>query len=578
MITETNSKKIEKNAISKIENLISELESVDSNLKVDDTGISWDGEIVLYKGEIGIKKNYQCAIKTQVKGRTTNIKKLQDKRKFDINKNDLENYLKEDGTMFLVVYFRSIDDFKIYYADLLPYNLRNYLKEKPNNKNEIKVRIKEVRNAKDFETILRNFAINRREQKRISENVFKQEGLVDDDNLNIKFYDWHQKESDVFDLIGKEKYIYEYDANDNIISINYVTVLNLSQVINVEIKNKKGELYYDSLNYESGTTENKAFFGKAFYFDQINKTFNIKVSGTLKERIKQIKFIEEIYNDKGFYINDYFFPFNINFEDIKECIKHKDDYLKAEKFLSDHNIEKDINLDSWKYDEFVNLLIFIDGIENKTPVRIKDWDVSRIGSIKIKDLIFSIFAKKQKEGNYILYSLWNDKKLEKYYFTYNTGIEKIKTQNIYSILNAQAYCSDDIDISLMKNIMKNYKLEQNEEILINLQALEIIKAYDINKNNDLLDYALFLLEKIKNYENLKEIVIINKLQISKRKNMLSEEDKALLLKIKDNYEDIFYKISINLLIDNKNEAQELFKKLSIEQQKAYKDYPIAIYL
>lgn len=574
----TNSKKIEKNAINKIENWISELEFVDSDLKVDDTGISWDGEIILYSGKIGIKENYQCSIKTQVKGRTTNIKKLQDKRKFDIDKRDLENYLKEDGTIFLVVYFRSIDDFKIYYADLLPYNLRKYLNEKPNNKNEVKVRIKEVKNSKEFETILRNFAINRKEQKRISENVFKQEGLIVNNDLKIKFYDWHQNDSNILDLIGKEKYLYGYDSNDNITSINYVTLINLSQVVEVEIKNKSGELYYNSLNYKMDSTKNRVYFGKGFYFNQSNKTFNIKIKGTLKERIKQIKFIEDFYKDKGFYINDFFFEFDVTFDDIKQCIREKDNYLKIEKFLYDHHIEKDINFDDWNYGEFTNLLTWIDGIENKTPLIINNWDMSRIGSIKMHDLIFSIFAEKQKNDKYIVYSLWNDKKLGKYYFKYDTGIEKIETQNFYSILNAQAYCSDDIDINLMKNIIKDYKLEPNEELLINLQALEVIKAYDINKNNNLLDYALFLLEKIKNYEKMKDIVLINKFQIKKRKNKLSEEEKAILLKIKDNHDDLFYKISINLLIDEKDEAKRLFNELEKYQQDAYKDYPIAIYL
>ena len=87
-----------------------------------------------------------------------------------------------------------------------------------------------------------------------------------------------------------------------------------------------------------------------------------------------------------------------------------------------------------------------------------------------------------------------------------------------------------------------------------------------------------MLEKIKNYEEMKDIVLINKFQIKKRKKELSEEEKAILLKIKDNHDDLFYKISINLLIDEKDEAKRLFNELEKYQQDAYKDYPIAIYL
>lgn len=128
------SKKTEKLAVNKIEALVHRIENADCKFNVDDTGISWDGDIYLYNGNIDEKENYDISIKTQIKGRTVNIKKLPDKRKFDVDKKDLENYLKEDGTIFLVVLFKDIDNFKIYYASLLPYNLRLYLKETPMQK------------------------------------------------------------------------------------------------------------------------------------------------------------------------------------------------------------------------------------------------------------------------------------------------------------------------------------------------------------------------------------------------------------------------------------------------------------
>ena len=73
------SKKTEKLAVNKIEDLVHRIENADCKFNVDDTGISWDGDIYLYNGNIDEKENYDISIKTQIKGRTINIKRLPDK-------------------------------------------------------------------------------------------------------------------------------------------------------------------------------------------------------------------------------------------------------------------------------------------------------------------------------------------------------------------------------------------------------------------------------------------------------------------------------------------------------------------
>lgn len=90
------SKKTEKKAINKIEDLLDELEHFDYDFKADDTGISWDGHIDLYHGNIDDKENFDTRIATQIKGRSTNNKKLENKWKFNIDKRDIENYGKID--------------------------------------------------------------------------------------------------------------------------------------------------------------------------------------------------------------------------------------------------------------------------------------------------------------------------------------------------------------------------------------------------------------------------------------------------------------------------------------------------
>ena len=130
----------------------------------------------------------------------------------------------------------------------------------------------------------------------------------------------------------------------------------------------------------------------------------------------------------------------------------------------------------------------------------------------------------------------------------------------------------------MKKYYNENELQQDEEYVINMQALEAILAYDENKNKNLLDYANFLLDKIINKKNMNEVAIINKYQIKKRLKKLTFDDKYKLMKIleKKNNE-LFYNISINLLLDKKDEAKKQFEKLTELEKKEYLKYPISIF-
>ena len=85
------SKKTEQRAITKINELIDKIESADGHIQSNDKSISWDGTIDFYHGNIDKKKNFQFSIDVQIKGRTTNNKKLTDKSYFDLSVIDMQN-------------------------------------------------------------------------------------------------------------------------------------------------------------------------------------------------------------------------------------------------------------------------------------------------------------------------------------------------------------------------------------------------------------------------------------------------------------------------------------------------------
>lgn len=569
------SKQAEKFAITKLAEYLLNISGVDPKLNFDDTGISWDGEIDLYNGNTTSKKNYCCSIKTQVKGRKANTKKFNSKINYNVNVEDLKNYLKEDGTLYIVVKYKNNNEFRIYYATLLPYDLRKYLKQTPNNKNEISIRMREIPSYNSFERILRNFNIDRNEQKKISENIFSKGGVSYNKNGNWKFYDCRMGDN-IFDLVNDLKYAYEYDDNNNIINIDTITLTNIEKTKDGIVKNKNGDTYYTDIIISFDGEEKMYFGNRGFYFNFSQNNFNIRISGTLLERIKQIEFIEDIVNDGGFYIDENFIVFNET-DKMKKCFSIKKIYDKIYNFLKKRKIEKEINLDEWSDLELNRLLFYIDLYESKKSVKLKS-DISYIGYVGIKELNVSTIAIKKNDNEFTLYNIWNDPNLPKLHFKYNDGVKDIFTNSIFLVLNKQTYCSDDIDFEVMKKEIAKISLSNNKQALINLQALEVIRAYDETKNEELLNYAEYLLSKIEKYDELKEIVFVNQMQIKKRKNELSIEDKEALYNLKKTKDDLFFELSIDLLLDNKEEAKMLFNKLDSDAQQAFCELPLYWFL
>lgn len=570
------STKTEKRAINKIEELIDSLEYLDHHLKDGDKGISWDGYISLYHGNIDNKKNWDGDIYVQVKGRTTHLKSLSNNWQFDVDKSDLENYNKIDGTLFFAVRFLQDGTYKIYYKELLPKNLFDLLKEQ---NNKVRIKLKVVKSAQHLEQICRNFLIDKETQKKLSKEIFDKNAVSIGDKKLGTFSTWSRNKYNPLTILGEEKFIYVRDENQNIIDVEYAEITEVVHGIDINIKNKNGKVFYKTIKHivELDGTE-KFSFGKAFSLSSKQKNFSITLSGTLTERIKQLEFLDDVIDNNAFFIGEGLVTIKPQKEEKERYSKLYDAYLKIYDFCRRHNIKKDPNIDEWDNKDLNTFLVWINAIDNSRKINIKEWDISTVGSIQIKDIRFSVFADKLEDGSFEVYSLWNDTRKNHFQFRYDENEEAIYTKNFFSILNRDAYMADDIDIDEMKKAYNEIQLENREETLLNLQSLEIIKAYDITNNVELLEYAKFLLEKIMNFDNMYDVARINHLQIKKRLEHLSDEDIRELIEIRNRNEGIFFKISCNILIGNFEEANLQLNSLNDEEKKFFSEFPICKFL
>ena len=430
--------KVEQKAITKIRDIIDDIELFTYHFNEMDKDISWDGNINMYHGDVDKKENFDSSIDVQIKGRTTPNKNLNGKHRFSLDKTDLENYLKKDGTILLLCLFKDdSDEYKIYYAKLLPYNIRKMLKQYASSK--IKIDMKEIVSSSHFENICRNFNIDRNMQKGIKENIFNEDNLLLQSGKVSKFYLW-DKNLDNFNpqnLVGTWKYIYTLDENGYTINISYGELTNLVENLNAKIFDKDKEYVYDDVKLKTLVDCQEVLFGKAFSLNITKKTFNIKICGTLSERIKQLKFISKIFKNGLFLINDVEFKINLNKKE-ERFINLLNRYLYLDDFFKNHNISKDVNFDNWEDKDFNKLFFWISAIKNKKEINLNS-NISLVGSINIKDIRLSVFARINKNKKFEIESLWNNNISKKYYFKYNADKEEIETNNFYLVLNEEAY-------------------------------------------------------------------------------------------------------------------------------------------
>lgn len=115
---------------------------------------SFDGGIYIYDNENYSKENIK-RVAVQVKGKGVKSK-IKDTIKYPISLIDLENYQKNGGAMFFVVYFdkESGDTRQIYYVALLPFKIQELIKNKQSDKGNLSVKLKKFpSNPKDMTEI-----------------------------------------------------------------------------------------------------------------------------------------------------------------------------------------------------------------------------------------------------------------------------------------------------------------------------------------------------------------------------------------------------------------------------------------
>ena len=195
-----NSTDIEKIAINKIEELIlKNSEFLSPYINSNDRTPLWDGNIYIYNKNTKTNGTFEGKIDVQIKGRQ--VDDFKDNNTYSFKVETLRGYQKEiKGTLLLVVDFINIDNYKVYYCNLLPVDLYQILKDLKEEQKTVSLKLKEI-NENDIVSPLKSVL-------RIATN--------EDIEKHFKNKD---KEKDAFDICLKK--IQEHGLTMKLIDVEY---------------------------------------------------------------------------------------------------------------------------------------------------------------------------------------------------------------------------------------------------------------------------------------------------------------------------------------------------------------------
>lgn len=323
--------------------------------------------------------------------------------------------------------------------------------------------------------------------------------------------------------------------------------------------------------------------------NELNEAVNINYNAApmLSDRIRDAEFMLECIKTKYFFINEIRLDLNITATVLKSYnIKEQTELLcyckKIQKVLKLLNINQDLNISAMSEQELLEMDNLVTALVDKKTVCNLRKGISLVNKIKIQDIILLIVIEETYKGsdNYNITNFFQSNLIIEYSIL--DSDEKFITSK-YSILQKEDYIQiSNIDYD---SILSSYQklLEKNPAIFerANMDMLNMLSAYDVNKNKELLkvakDMAEWILKEDKN--NIEyEIKLLNYLQIVRRERSLKIDEVKLLCSLTESSktsEEI--KVAAYLLLGNQIAAEMHFLTLNNELQNAFRCYPIFVF-
>ena len=577
----TPSTKTEHRAVNALEAIVDEHSTMEHQINGNDKEMSWDGYIWLYKENNGdqSKSNFDARVPVQIKGHHDPEHKYigNDRISYSVELEDLEAYATEKG----VLYFQIFVDGKgseIFYVSLYPSKIADYLDAAKTKGNTVTYNIPFIRlekNAEKLYVIVKQFSDEAKKQgSAYTPLVQDRIKSIDFDKLtSINLSVVGAKDSynallrlssgDVC-LYGKtdgDKYFRPLEWHD---SSKFFTGREVEQTVSVD-----DEVFYTRYNCIADSDGGMTLkLSPNLELKLTEGTFSFKVNSTIKELSHDAKFLLRLKKANAFAIQGHEIKFSdpkvtSDFEERLEYIADLYDTLEMIGFDLNTKISQYTEEQQSQFVKLVNLRLGAYNGQLKEDISRYNW---KFGEkyypllICKKDgrteLTSSLYTK-----SFVVFIPCKDSADERGYkmplFIYN-DVDVLS--NLY-VCDYDAFYQqiDDSDIN-----------ELTADAFIEC-SLILINVYDRNSDTHFLDIADYLLHKLEPYVQ-KELLMLNMMQIKKRRTGLSAEDLNIISSI--NTDELHILFGKYVLLGNKQQAKTCFDRFTIEDRERYAQFPI----
>ena len=337
-------------------------------------------------------------------------------------------------------------------------------------------------------------------------------------------------------------------------------------------------IYYNGYEVFHKPDGDEIHIGKSIKFiiknDGTSKV-QYKLSGNLDERIVAEEMLIALIKEKAVFVNNVRLEINPSEEELgtfelKKSEAHLEHLKTVKGILNGLGVNEPLDCGNLteKDEEYIKMLIRSQKYNEK--VGFNNMHVPPIAYVQIGNLKIMLHFKEQDDGKYIIENYCDCEIGVAGEYTDGTKFPTSK----YTILMAEDFATIS---NLNFGIIVDELIQTNNSGHISrtiFTLLEMLKAYDITKNQALLEEAIRLADWLKQTDET-DISLINLLQCHYRKRELNEEEENVLEDmIARNRKDKQICAAAYILLGKSKRARSIIGILSDEQKKVFEDYPI----
>ena len=591
-----NSTQIENAGVDAVSDYFNFTDTLDPSIPKKDKEPVWDGKLFLYKNgsDKQSKTDLIGFIPVQVKGRQ--FKDFSNSKiKYLVSANDVKLYQNNGGVAFFVVYVNvDTSEKKIYYSLLAPIELRKIAKI-AGNKKEISIEFKELPDrGKVVELEFLDFYNDCLKQHSFSNQkpIYFQDVENEIASLNIQFTSPTNNQLEALQqFTSRSHFCYVTLKNDPSKTphplgegrFNFKAQRSADVPVTIN-----GVKYYDKIDCE--IIDGKAYividnclrlpFSKSP--NEIGKVEKTKVNvefKSLSQRIRNFEFILALKDKPIINISDTQFKIegiNVSYE--IERILDADRNLKT--VLDILNVSEDLRIDNLSDREIKNINTLIDHYINGKCIKTDNEVDHQLVRIELGNLTLLFLAEKVNEPNFYKFHSIHD--LNNFVFSTRNDLDQHILMPPFVAFNTETF-RDVCNITYEDFMGQCEHMKSNDNRYyqaINWSILRMLNAYDQQetKKQVLIDVAKELNQWLIDNDPDKKsslIHLINRLQITKRIQELSQQEKDLLYDYIDApYPNDELRFACYTLLDDKQSASRYLSKFTEEKREFYKTLPI----